>query len=202
MIPSTAQLTVEMSKVAWQDQEKKRWLKTRDKAYDYYKGRTEVYTRGYFSDSLISQIPTPNINIAKRVIDRISLVYMKPPIREYSMDYVHELLHQKDMKMQRAEKLTNLLEVILMKVCWRDGRIEYDIIRDWEPIFDDDPLTPTAITYPVQVRSSVMDNTPEIWAYWDDENYFQYEMKTGKKLVVEGNEGMINPYGMMPFVEC
>ena len=202
MIPSTAQLTVEMSKVAWQDQEKKRWLKTRDKAYDFYKGRTEAYTRGYFSDSLISQIPTPNINITKRVIDRISLVYMKPPIREYSMDYVPELLHQKDMKMQRAEKLTNLLEVILMKVCWRDGRIEYDIIRDWEPMFDDDPLTPTAITYPVQVRSSVMDTTPEIWAYWDNENYFQYEKKTGKKLVVEGNEGMINPYGMMPFVEC
>ena len=42
MIPSTAQLTVEMSKVAWQDQEKKRWLKTRDNAYDFYKGRTEA----------------------------------------------------------------------------------------------------------------------------------------------------------------
>ena len=202
MIPSTAQLTVEMSKVAWQDQEKKRWLKTRDKAYDYYKGRTEVYTKNFFSDSLIKQIPTPNINLTKRVIDRISLVYMKPPIREYSADYVPDLLHQKDMKMQRAEKLTNLLEVILMKVCWRGNRIEYDIIRDWEPMFGDDPINPTAITYPVQVRSSVMDTTPEIWAYWDDENYFQYEKTTGKKLVVEGNEGMINPYGIMPFAEC
>ena len=57
MIPSTAQLTVEMSKVEWQDQEKKRWLKSRDKAYDYYKGRTETYTKGFFSKSLVSQIP-------------------------------------------------------------------------------------------------------------------------------------------------
>ena len=30
MIPSTAQLMVEMSKVAYQDTEKKRWLKTRE----------------------------------------------------------------------------------------------------------------------------------------------------------------------------
>ena len=44
MIPTTAQLAVEMSKVAWQDQDKKRWLQTREKAYNYYKGRTEEYT--------------------------------------------------------------------------------------------------------------------------------------------------------------
>ena len=80
MIPSTAQLAVEMSKVAWQDQEKKRWMKSRDKAYDYYKGRTDAYTKGYFSDSLVNKIPCTNVNITKRIIDRISLVYMKPPI--------------------------------------------------------------------------------------------------------------------------
>ena len=202
MIPSTAQLTVEHSKIAWQQQQKDRWHKTRDKAYDYYKGRTESYTQNYFSKSLVKQIPTPNINLTKRVIDRISLFYMKQPIREYSADYVPEFLHLKHMKMQRAEKLTNLLEVVMMKVCWRDGRIEYDIIRDWEPMFDDDPLTPTAITYPLQVNDSVLDTTPEIWAYWDDENYFLYEYATKKKLIAEDNEGMINPYGIMPFVEC
>ena len=80
MIPSTAQLMVEMSKVAYQDASKKRWLQTREKAYNYYKGRTEAYTKGYFSDSLVNQIPCPNINITKRVIARISLVYMKPPV--------------------------------------------------------------------------------------------------------------------------
>ena len=76
MIPSTAQLAVEMSKVDWQNQEKKRWLQTREKAYNYYKGRTEAYTKTFFSNNLNKQIPCPNINITKRVIDRISLVYM------------------------------------------------------------------------------------------------------------------------------
>ena len=203
MIPSTAQLNVEMSKVAYQDQEKKRWLATRDKAYDYYKGRTEVFTKGFFSNSLVSQIPCPNINITKRIIDRISLVYMKAPLREYSNEATPDLFYQKNFKMQRAEKLCNLLECILMKPTWRNERIEYDIIRDWEPLFyDDDPLNPTAITYPLSVRSSVMDTTAELWSYWDEENHFIYEKGTGKKIASEDNPEMINPYSMLPFVTC
>ena len=202
MIPSTQQLQVEMSRVEWQNQEKARWLKSRDKAFDYYKGRTETYTKKFFSESLNSQIPCPNVNLTKRIIDRISLVYMKPPLREYTNENTPELLKHKDFKMQRAEKLCNLLEVILIKPTWRNENIEYDIIRDWEPMFDDDPLHPYAITYPLSVRSSVMDTTPELWAYWDEENHFIYEKGTGKKILIEDNPEMINPYSMLPFVEC
>ena len=202
MIPSTAQLMVEMSKVAWQDQEKKRWLKTRETAYNYYKGRTEAYTKSYFSDSLKKQIPCPNINITRRIIDRISLVYMKPPIREYSNEDTVDYFYQKDFKLQRAEKLCNLLECILLKPTWRNERMEYDIIRDWEPFFGDDPLNPYGITYPLQVRSSVMDTTAEQWAYWDADNSFIYEKGTGKKIVQDNNPEMANPYQILPFVKC
>ena len=203
MIPSTAQLQVELSKVNWQDQEKKRWMKSRDMAYDFYKGRTESYTKAYFSDSLNKQIPCPNINMTKRVIDRISLVYMKAPLREYSNETTPDYYYEKDFKMQRAEKLCNLLECILLKPTWRNDRIEYDIIRDWEPLFyDDDPLNPSAITYPLSVRSSVMDTTAELWAYWDLDNHFIYEKGTGKKLTSENNPEMGNPYQILPFVNC
>ena len=203
MIPSTAQLMVEQSKVAFQDQEKRRWMQSRDKAYDYYKGRTEAYTKGYFSEGIAKSIVCPNINITRRIIDRISLVYMKPPIREYSNENTPDYFYQKSFKLQRAEKLCNLLECILIKPTWRNERIEYDIIRDWEPRFDDDdPLNPSAITYPLSVRSSVLDTTPELWAYWDADNHFIWEKGTGKKLVLEENPEMINPYSMLPFVEC
>ena len=202
MIPTSGQLVVEMSKMDWQDKEKKSWLLTRDKAYDYYKGRTETYTKGYFSDSLNKQIPCPNINITKRVIDRISLVYMKAPIRDYSNENTPDFFYQKDHKMQRAERLCNLLECILIKPTWRNERMEYDLIRDWEPMFDDDPLNPYAITYPLQIRSTVMDTTPELWAYWDYEHHFIYEKGTGKKIIQEDNPEMTNPYSMLPFVKC
>ena len=202
MIPSTAQLAVEMSRMDWQQGEKRDWLKTREKAYNYYKGRTESYTKAYFSDSLNKQIPCPNINITKRVIDRISLVYMKAPLREYSNENTPDFFYQKDHKLQRAERLCNLLECILIKPTWRNERMEYDIIRDWEPMFGDDPLNPYAITYPLQVRSEVMDLTAEQWAYWDSEHHFVYEKGTGKKIVQEDNPDMVNPYSMLPFVKC
>ena len=120
MIPSTAQLAVEMSRVDYQQGEKNRWMKSRDMAYDYYKGRTESYTKAYFSDSLNSQISCPNVNITKRVIDRISLVYMKAPLREYSNENTPDFFYQKDHKMQRAERLCNLLECILIKPTWKN----------------------------------------------------------------------------------
>ena len=202
MIPSTAQLVVEMSKIAWQDQEKKRWMQSRDKAYDYYKGRTEVYTKSFFSKNQCESIECPNTNITKRIINRISLVYMKAPIRDYSNENTPDFFYQKDHKMQRAERLCNLLECILIKPTWRNERMEYDIIRDWEPMFGDDPLNPYAITYPLQVRSTVMDLTAELWAYWDYEHHFIYEKGTGKKIVQEDNQEMTNPYSILPFVKC
>ena len=202
MIPSTSQLAVEMSRMDWQQGEKRNWLKTREKAYNYYKGRTEPYTKAYFSDSLNKQIPCPNINITKRVIDRISLVYMKAPLREYSNENTPDFFYQKNHKLQRAERLCNLLECILIKPTWRNERMEYDIIRDWEPMFGDDPLNPYAITYPLQARSEVMDLTAEQWAYWDSEHQFIYEKGTGKKIIQEDNPEMINFYGILPFVKC
>ena len=104
--------------------------------------------------------------------------------------------------MQRLEKLTNLLECVLLKPTWRNEHIEYDIIRDWEPLFyGDDPLEPTGITYPLQVRSSVLDTTAELWAYWDMENQFIYD-KNGKVMDDPSNPEHINFYGILPFVEC
>tara|TARA_Y100000296_G_scaffold74734_1_gene93636 strand:- start:1770 stop:3107 length:1338 start_codon:yes stop_codon:yes gene_type:complete len=203
MILSQAQLLVEMGQVAWQQSEKDRWRKTRDKAYDYYKGRTEAYTKAYFEGSkIIKSVVCPNINITKRIIDRISLVYMKAPLREYSNKDTPDFFYQKDHKMQRAERLCNLLECILIKPTWKNGHIEYFIIREWEPKFGDDPLNPYAITYPLQVRSEVLDTTPELWAYWDEEHHYIWEKGTGKKIVQEDNPEMINPYSMLPFVSC
>ena len=112
MIPDISKLAVENSKMDFQNKVKQKWLRDRDKAYDYYKGRTKSYTRRYFSPSTIPKVPCPNVNLTKRIIDRVSLVYMKSPVRSYTNEDVVELLFNKDFKLQRAERLFNLLEVI------------------------------------------------------------------------------------------
>ena len=201
MIPNLGALLVQQSKYDAQQNAKNQWRKRRLCARDFYNGHTESYTNKYFSKKLLSKIPVANVNITKRIIDRISLVYMKPPKREYSNENFPVLLHEKDFKMQRAERLTNLLEHILMKPTWRNGVLDYDIIMDFEAMFGEDPLRPIGYTYPLSIKASVMDDTPELTAYWDNENTFVFD-NNGKIQDDPDNPEHINPYGVLPFVEC
>ena len=206
MIRSVAELAVLMSRWDISQQRKNKWKQSRYEALDYYNGDTNDYKSKYFSASTLNKVVSGNINITKRVIDRISLVYMTPPIRTYSNEDVVDFFVEKDLKLQRLERITNLLDAVLLKPCWRIkedgyGCIEYDIISDYEPIFGEDPLKPEAIVYPITMKATVMDDTPEQFAYWDKENHFIFD-RNGKQYTQDDNPDMINPYGALPFVEC
>ena len=206
MIPNIGELALLFSKFDIQQQRKNKWKQRRYEALDYYKGMTKDYVHDYFSDSTLSKVPLGNVNITKRVIDRVSLVYMTPPKRTYSNEETPEYFLEKDLKLQRLERMTNLLDGVLLKPCWRikedgTGCIEYDIIMDYEPLFDDDPLKPYAIVYPIAQKASVLDASPEQFVYWDAENTFVFD-KDGKQYTSDDNPDMVNPYGVLPFVEC
>ena len=206
MIPNISELLVLQAKYTAEQKRKDRWKEARLDALEYYKGRSIPYTMDYFDYSLFEKVPAANINVTKRIIDRISLVYMNPPRRIYTKEDTPLLLHHKDFKMQRAERMTNLLDGILIKPCVRfndknEQQIEYDIIHDYEPIFDEDPLKPIAFTYPIATKDSVMDDTPMLHVYWDNDNTFTYD-ENGRIYTDEDNPDMINPYGVLPFVEC
>ena len=118
MIPNLGKLAVYISKWDVSQQRKNKWKKSRYEAMDYYKGNTIDYTSKYFSASTLSKVVTGNVNVCKRVIDRVSLVYMTPPIRTYTKEDLPELFVDKDMKLQRLERVTNLLDGVLFKPCW------------------------------------------------------------------------------------
>ena len=206
MIPDTGKLAVLYSKWDVQQKRKNLWKQSRYEALDYYKGITKEYVSNYFSKSTLDKVPIGNVNITKRVIDRISLVYMTPPIRLYSNEDTPDFFKEKDLKLQRLERMTNLLDGVLVKPCWRikddgTGCIEYDIIMDYEPLFDTDPLNPYAIVYPIAQKAEVLDGTPEQFVYWDAENTFVFD-NNGKQYTTDDNPDMVNPYGVLPFIEC
>jgi hypothetical protein len=201
MIPSIRELVNKQSQWNTQQQSKNQWRGRREMAMDYYNGRTERYTKKYFSEGLSNKIPIANVNITKRIIDRISLVYMVAPKRQYTNLEITDYFCEKDFKMQRLERFTNLLDSCLVKVTFRNNMLDYDIIHDFEPMFGDDPLRPIGYTYPLSTKSEVLDTTPELFAYWDMENTFIYD-RNGKIYDDENNPEHINFYGMLPFVEC
>ena len=153
MIPTIREL-IKHSQFQANQNEKQMFKGKRQKALDYYNGRTEKYTRKYFN--FMHQVPIANVNITKRVIDRTSLVYMVEPKRVYSNPDILDFMYYKHQKMQRAERYTNLLDSILVKVTWRNERLEYDIVHDFEPMFGDDPLHPIGYTYPLSIKSEVL----------------------------------------------
>ena len=201
MIPKIQELVDKQSQWNAQQQAKNKWRTRREMALDYYNGRTERYTKKYFSSTLSHKVPIANVNITKRIIDRISLVYMVAPNREYTDPDIVNYFVEKDFKMQRLERFTNLLDSCLVKVTFRNGLLDYDIIHDFEPMFGDDPLRPIGYTYPLSTKSEVLDTTPELFAYWDMENTFIYD-RNGKIYDDADNPEHINFYGMLPFVEC
>ena len=206
MIPNMSKLLVMNAKYDANQKRKNQWKKSRIDALEYYKGRSIPYTSSFFDASLFKKVPVANVNVTKRIIDRVSLVYMKPPKRVYTNEDISSLFHHKDFKLQRAERFTNLLDAVLIKPCVRlnskgEQHIEYDIIWDYEPIFEDDPLKPTAIMYPVSKKDTVIDDTPDLYVYWDKDHTFTYD-QNGKIYVDEMNPDNINPYGVLPFVEC
>ena len=97
MIPNIGELSVLMSKWDIKQQRKNKWNQSRYEALDYYNGNTLEYTSKYFSKSTLSKVVTGNINISKRVIDRISLVYMTPPIRTYTKEDIDTYFIEKDL---------------------------------------------------------------------------------------------------------
>ena len=73
-----SQKLVELSKVEWQQNQKNVWRSKREKAYNYYKGRTDEYLKEYYKvkqgTPIYDKIPIPTIELTRRVINRISLV--------------------------------------------------------------------------------------------------------------------------------
>ena len=121
MIPNMGELAIQINKWDIAQQRKNKWKQDRYEAMEYYKGNTKEFTSKYFSSSTLSKVVTGNVNVCKRVIDRISLVYMTPPKRLYTREDLPNFFVDKDLKLQRLERITNLLDGVLLKPCWRMG---------------------------------------------------------------------------------
>ena len=184
---------------------KNAWSLERETALNYLHARTKEYTTDekYYKEFTKKKVPPDNNNVTKRIIDRTSLVYMQPPIRDIGTESnksiretYKKLTKGKDLRMHKSEKYLNLLNLIVLHPAPRNKQLEYDIITDFEPHFsDDDPMTPIGISYPLHVNSEVKNLDPIKWAYWDDEHHVIYDGTTNEVI-----KEMPNKYGILPFL--
>jgi len=175
--------------------------KEQDMCIDYYQyNNTKSYIKDYFGGTLQEEIPLYTVNMAKRLIDRISLVYKNNPDRNVQDERYQDLVIDKDFTLKRIERIHNLLGTVALQVVWNEeGKFNYIPRLEFEPIFEKgDPMNPIGIVYPVQRRvDSLSQHDEDEFVYWDSEQHFRFD-SNGK--VISINEGDINPYGVLPFV--
>ena len=142
MIPNIGEQTVKMSRLEANRKQQEKFMERRFERLAYYSGDTEKITKEWFSENLLKNVPVGNINITKRIMDRTSEVYMIPAIRDFGSDAkdvkYREKVPRKDERMQRAERMTNLLEVVAIHpfIDVKKGIVDHAVIVDFEPFFD------------------------------------------------------------------
>ena len=182
----------------WENQSK--IFDIRDEALDYYTyNNTAKYIDQYFSGTLQQEIPIYNVNLTKKLINRISLVYKNPPIRDVENEVYYDLTQDKDWKLKNLERIHNLLGTMAVHICWEDNKFVYHPIINFVPIMDPyNPLKPIGITYPLNKAVGDWRNTEEdIFVYWSAEHHYMFD---SSGTIIKVNEDNINPYGVLPFV--
>ena len=178
---------------------------------DFYMNRQykDEYLRDYGFDT--AQIPLTFINLTRKIIDKISLVYKNAPDRRIGEKeddpYVKWIENNEDFNtgLKRAERKKNLFHNILFRPMWYNDRWNFWIETEWIPYFrEGDPLRPFAYSIPVK-RDTTMTDANKVeekqwYMFWSDDYYYWHDEDGAVKYDPNYPDG-INPFGMLPFIE-
>jgi len=204
--------------------------RTAKKLLDYYKGDQKQYLKGHGfedSDDGTDLIAKMTLNITKKIIDKVSMVYKYPPVRVLvdkddvdleEQNYAKWISYVQtfDNHISEAERQKNLHH----KVLWRN---HYNpVLRRWQFMIEwdykahfmgDDPLNPIGYSVPIVIPSGNLHKehriteSDQIYLYYDDEYYFYYNTKGETWTYYVDNDGNekdlngVNVYGVSPFTE-
>ena len=175
-------------------------VEDRYRALSYYEGvknEMESDLQKYFP---IKSLEVPPIiqNITSKLINARAIGYKNPPERT-NENYL-ELTTGLDQAMITAERLTYLLGSHLLRSRYNEdtGKLEYDQIIEFEPVFEPRAKEPFAYIYPIYNHGQSR-NEEVTYAFWSDDEHFLIH-QSGK--IESVNEGNVNPYGVMPFTIC
>jgi hypothetical protein len=220
--------TTKKTEVIQFDTDKKKRAK---ELLDYYSGNQKSYLKGRgFEDAETGAelISLSTLNITKKIIDKISMVYKYPPERsivneegeeiETSQDYSKWINYVEtfDNTITEAERQKNLFHKVLWRNHYNPIMKQWKFLIEWDykaHFISGDPLNPIGYSVPIVIASEnlhredrVADNE-QIYLYYDNERYFYYNTKGNVWTYFvdyDGNEqdnDGVNLFGVSPFIE-
>jgi hypothetical protein len=152
-----------------------------------------------FSDP--SKMVKIELNVVRKVINNLAQIYRVPPVREIQGSEGDKQLYKElaqacmlDVKLKQASRYTKLLKSILIKVVWRSGHLDLDIL--------------TGNLFDVEIGDSPEDLKMVLITDYgksgkiEEIEYSLWTADTWQRLNYKGEvlESHPNPYGILPFV--
>ena len=189
-----------------------------EKQYAYYSGNWDKIKKylntalGITYDSLdISEMQLQWINLTKKVIDQMAIVYKQPPVRylvkqngdedEKATEYYNSILPpdivRVDRDNHRLAKLSNC-SLTYVSVDKKTKRLKYLV----NPIYNytletNDEGEIWRITYPKYFKNQ-QDDDEFYTVVWTDKEHYLFD-SYGNKVAIKDNTQKKNPYGEIPF---
>lgn len=186
---------------------------TARKLYDYYNGDLvphlhELLQRQFEKDYDMMKLRPRVNNIIDFVIDANSKVFAAK--MEYKFKHENtQIIFDEFVKrsffnqfMDEINKLTNLLNLTLVRPVWRNERMEIDVIlpQIFDVIQNKENSTQADAIIIEKNYKDTLGNTQILYYYWDNENHFIFDNEDNIHKVAN-NDNFINPYGEVPYVE-
>lgn len=156
-----------------------------------------------YSEKTFDEVLIIHHDIIHKTLDRLSAgIYDKEPTREIQTDtkdaneILSDVLNKLDYHLQVKEafKKSLFFNIIGVEPIYRDGAIDLEILTP------DMFFVKTGKNYykakEIKIERTNIDGTI-YFVFWSDEQHYIYDTY-GNIAAVEGNEAMINPYGVIP----
>lgn len=144
---------------------------------DFYTGTSiGQYIEPYFDSKSFQETPVYEANITKKFINKLSRIYTLGSKRNVGSNY-DLFTKSKDVTFKHLERMSRLLGTIAVNISFDEELgFAYKPIYYFIPFFEENPLEPVAIAYPIlpAYDDPSESSINEKFAYWDDEYYIEY----------------------------
>lgn len=195
------------------------------KRLDYYKGdqldHLDNVLREQFKHPEKLKLQKQFSNITRRIINEVSVVYKRAPQRRLMVkgkpvegeptERFQKLYENAcaDVVLKKVNRYTNLLQTVGVQVCWRNDRVELDILTpDILNVVQNpqDPTAASAVIIEQAFADTVMLDSPgnpygatKLFIAWTPEQHQVFDQSGVQREDLANADGR-NPYGIMPFV--
>ncbi len=200
-------------------------IQQQEKLYDYYisdeiniLSRLNDALKVTFDEEDIAEFQKEYINITKKVINQLAIVYNEPAKRNILLS------GKKDEKLtsnllsslpsnintidKTAHRYAKLFNTSLTRISFKNGRLLYDVLPShlFDVLVDDnDPYSLLELSYDKYIKNE--DGDDELYTvFWTkDRHYMKQVLEVGEKYIygdevpIGNNKEMVNPYGVIPF---